>query len=1029
MPKPLLLVILCGYISTAAQQPAYIYRHLTEQDGLASNNVMGIQQDKAGFMWFATDNGLQRYDGARFRIWHHDPTDTASIPSDLCGSLLRDKENNIWMFTPFFGWNKFNPATGRNIRVNNFSDSTQKKLDDANEACMDADGDIWFTGVHTFGKYDSRQHRLISWEKVVPPGPEIGMSMATVDPATNQIWLNSYSLGVCMLDADRKTFYYRGNNPQRLPVFSIAEPPGKLFLDRGHVLWINTYKGRLYRYDLRSRRLKRCFRTDSTPVFVSGYLQDQRGIVWIATDNGLLQYDAATDRFNAIPRKQGDMEGVDYNTDIHSLFQDKDGTIWVATDKGVNILEGFGGKFTCIPNPPDPSFPPEKKSILSFTETADGHLWAATTPGGIQVFNRDLSPSKRFEFNARDVHALKEPGNRIWSLLSRPDGSVWVGCQHGWLSIYDPVSGGFSSSQPPELDKRTIIKMTTDRRQRVWFALHSGVASWDSLSGRFMHYTRLLPYHNIYVSQVNDILFDDDDRCWVASLTNGLQLFDPETEKFTRMYVPVSGDPHSISSHIILSLARINDSLLAVGTMAGINLFNKRTGRFDYITAANGLPDNSVVAMRFSPPSNLWAVTNKGICKVNIQTGHVSSYGPQDGITSTEFWNCTQFFRLKDGRFAAGYQGGFVCFHPDSIQDRKPPPDVMIAECEVNGRPLDLDSIRRVAAGVVSLPHDQNLLTIHFSCLSFKASGRIDYYYLLQNLEKDWVRADQRQTATYTYLPPGKYTFLAKCENEDGVSCAEVTQFSLIIRPPFWQTWWFRTAVIFSILLLGYALYRYRINSIIKLQSVRNGISRDLHDDIGATLSSIRVLSEVAKSNLEKGWQDKSFPLLSKISDQSRDMVERMSDIVWTISPRKENLENLRQRLNDFAALACLSRGIQLQFKADKELDRLSLPMLFRKNMYLIGKEAINNALKHSGCTRIAVTVQNRQDNLILIVADDGSGFDASMVKRANGIDNMEARAKEIKGRLIFHSAGEGTELRLEVAIPRSRHSGFQYFV
>src|SRR5580692_3826137 len=141
MPKPLLLVILCGYISTAAQQPAYIYRHLTEHDGLASNNVMGIQQDKTGFMWFATDNGLQRYDGARFRIWHYDPTDTASISSDLCGSLLRDKENNIWMFTPFFGWNKFNPATGRNIRVNNFSDSTPKKLDDADEACMDADGD------------------------------------------------------------------------------------------------------------------------------------------------------------------------------------------------------------------------------------------------------------------------------------------------------------------------------------------------------------------------------------------------------------------------------------------------------------------------------------------------------------------------------------------------------------------------------------------------------------------------------------------------------------------------------------------------------------------------------------------------------------------------------------------------------------------------------------------------------------------------------------------------------------------------
>jgi signal transduction histidine kinase len=299
----------------------------------------------------------------------------------------------------------------------------------------------------------------------------------------------------------------------------------------------------------------------------------------------------------------------------------------------------------------------------------------------------------------------------------------------------------------------------------------------------------------------------------------------------------------------------------------------------------------------------------------------------------------------------------------------------------------------------------------------------------MQNLEKDWVRADQLQTATYTYLPPGKYTFLVKCENEDGVSCAEVTKFSLIIRPPFWQTWWFRAAVIFSILLLGYALYRYRINSILKLQSVRNDISRDLHDDIGATLSSIRVLSEVAKSNLEKGRQDKSYPLLSKISDQSHDMVERMSDIVWTISPRKENLENLRQRLNDFAALACLSRDIQLQFNADNEPGRLSLPMLLRKNMYLIGKEAINNALKHSGCTRIAVTVQNRQDNLILIVADNGSGFDASMVKRANGIDNMEARAKEIKGRLIFHSAGEGTELRLEVAIPRSRHRGFQYFV
>jgi signal transduction histidine kinase len=290
------------------------------------------------------------------------------------------------------------------------------------------------------------------------------------------------------------------------------------------------------------------------------------------------------------------------------------------------------------------------------------------------------------------------------------------------------------------------------------------------------------------------------------------------------------------------------------------------------------------------------------------------------------------------------------------------------------------------------------------------------YYYMLEGINKDWVTA-QNAEAIYSYLPPGSYTFKVKCISPDGVPCKNITSFIIYIKPPFYKTWWFYLLCIVIISSAIYFIYRQRINKLLAVEKVRTRVARDLHDDMGSVLSTINILSTMAKTKMTDDTV-KASEYIGKISDNSQRMMEAMDDIVWSIKPANDNMQKITARMREFATGILEAKDIELDFKADEKVNNVKLNMEARRDFFLIFKEAINNVAKYSHCSKCSIQISLHQHRLLLDVQDNGIGFDVNKADGGNGLSNMQKRAEALKGRVSIQSKhGEGTQVTLNLPV------------
>jgi two-component sensor histidine kinase len=604
-------------------------------------------------------------------------------------------------------------------------------------------------------------------------------------------------------------------------------------------------------------------------------------------------------------------------------------------------------------------------------------------------------------------------------MLEDTDGKVIVGSQHGWLSIYDPASGRFSNSHPAGLDNETILNMCFDHNRNIWMALYGGLGKWDRRSNSFSRFNRFMSNNGSEFALAQSVAVDKEDNVWVGTLGNGLQKFDQDSGKFTRIYVPDERSPESISSLVIYCMVNINDSILALGTLdGGIDLFNRLTGKFVYITTADGLPSNTVSALFFHLPADLWAATDQGLCKVDLRTRRVSTYTWKEGILSSSFGDLLKFCALRDGSLLAGYTGGFVHFHPDSIRAREPPKNVSITGITVFDHPLQLDSILG-RGDTAEFSYEQNFISIQYSSLSYSDQVHTRYFYQLVGIDKDWVRAGDRRVAYYTNLPNGNYLFRVRCENGDGIGSPGITRLLIVIHPPWWATWWFYFLCAVALAAAGYFFYFLKLKEWKMKTDLRNSVARDLHDDLGSTLSGINIFSRLA---LEKIRDDggESESLMTLVSERAEKMMETLSDVVWSLNSRSDRLEAVVAKMNEFAAEMLGRCQIDCSWQVQKEALSIRLDADCTKELYLIFKEAVNNAAKYSRAGRVTVRLSVMQGALLLVVADDGQGFRPGEKKAGNGLDNMRTRAKKIGADLqIDTRPAKGTTVTVKVRLPR----------
>jgi signal transduction histidine kinase len=524
---------------------------------------------------------------------------------------------------------------------------------------------------------------------------------------------------------------------------------------------------------------------------------------------------------------------------------------------------------------------------------------------------------------------------------------------------------------------------------------------------------------NFPLMKINGIREDTAANIWISSTWSlGFLKWSRSDNSFTRYPKVKTPDEYLSESMDDLLPAQGTSLWLASGAGHGLISYDYATNQQHSFTTDDGLICNNLVSL-FRHKNKLWISTVDGLSEFDPNTKIFTGFGLTDGLPETDFARKFVYDSAMN-RLYASTPHYVIYFNPDSVVQNKasePASDIYLQKFRVNGNTVYHDFTKQL-----DLSPGENNVNMEFSCIDFIHGEKIKFEYQLEGLETRWNPSEKRRFVNYTNLFPGSYRFKVRTINEEGNPGSTIILASFTVGTPFYFTWWFILLVIIVAASLMIMVNSFRNRSRKALMEVRERISRDLHDDIGSTLNSLSIYSEIAKiKNTEESQRDK---FLDIIGQSSRNMIEQMNDIVWTVNPLNDKFEHILLRMRSFASEMTEGRNVSLKFEVDKACKSISLGMNERKNFYLIFKEAVNNAMKYSGATEVIVRIRMPENQLTLEICDNGSGFDPvsqpgdNLTLGGNGLRNMKIRAEEIRAGLkIDTRTGSGTRIVLSLKI------------
>ena len=809
------VVLLCNGKAAAQQKADYIFRHINQSDGLLHTVVNSIVQDSKGFIWILTPNGLQRYDGSRFVNYPYDVSMANFIKNSSDANLFADKKNNcLWIMSSEIAKldlqkNKFIPYPVEKIMTDSsFTFNSYK--DPAGTATLVGD-----FGIYQHDKASNKLLPLYTSASFLAPGKS---NLFIVDKTNEESWISSWP-GLTLFSKKTNSIYTHEYNPIGHPLLQLMDKKELrgMLIDSKENYWISTGSPFFYRYNAVSKKMF----TYSLPgittatkinqekgvLMVNCFFEDNHHNIWIGTSNGgLLQYNSGNDSFISIINDENNKQGLHYNYEIYCIVQDKEENIWLGTDKGISIFSPYRQYFQSIHHEENNPSSIPKNEIMNFIQTANGDIIAGTWGGGITVYDSKWDFKKNISFTNPYQY------NMVWSFVQNDDGNIWAGCQHGFIHIYNPVSGTIKTIRPPELNNSTIWCMTKDRKGNIWLGLHDGkIAGWNKEQNKFYRYNDSARGITQEFAHVSNIFFDSRQQCWVSTMS-GLKQFDTEKRLYSAVYVPDKNNPSAISANITEGIEEYNDSTLLIGTRyGGLNFFNLRNKTFSHLTAKDGLPANTIHAIKKDAAGYVWFTTDYAIYKFKPADKKFIRLNIDPGSINSEF-KIASFYPLQDGQWLTATVAEMICFYTrNNFSQKNRNAKVEITGFKVFNNDVSIDSFLETNKPV-RLSYGQNFLSFEFALLDFSNQQQTNYYYRLNPVDKDWVTAGSKTFANYTNLEPGQYTFIVKAG--DGNETTPITNFKIIITPPFWKTTLF---TVISVVLAGLMLlwlFKRRIRTI-----------------------------------------------------------------------------------------------------------------------------------------------------------------------------------------------------------------------
>ncbi|HEX7846615.1 MAG TPA: two-component regulator propeller domain-containing protein [Chitinophagaceae bacterium] len=1022
----LLLLLSPKLIAQKDAFPFPAFEKITTRQGLSDNSVYRVTQDKMGFLWFLTFNGLNRYDGYSFRIYDYDPKDSNSITANFFYSLEQDPKGLLWMNSESNGIYSFNPQTGLFVNYRNDPKNRNSLVSNqTTDLAVDKDGNIWIatsSGLDKLNPATKTFTHFVHSEKSNSVISDNRVYSITIDEDDN-LWLVTGNPGIDYFNTHtgkliRHFDFGSSENPDEdyWSNHTYSVNTGK----NGNV-WIGSKHQGLYGYNTRSKKIIQFQHRQNDPWSLSAngvykILEDSKGNLWLATDAGMIDfYEQSSGKFYHRP-----LPAIDYI----DMLEDKSNKIWITTMNGIYSCDTRFKKIKSA-GLESKNYSYNDQSTWNFLRTQKGILYVSYL--GIQIFDTLTNTLKPFLINEKGKNIFEN--NVTWQIYEDSKNNLWFATIRG-LVFYNPRTQQHrwyqhDENDPTSLSARSCTWILEDRKGRYWVTTWGGgFDSFDPATGKFRAYKANGSNNSLSTDNLAEIFETSDGKLFLGSLGAGINVFDPETEKI-KVYRHSVHDSTTVSCDIVQGYKQSKQGIIWFWTNGGgINAFDPRTEKFHAFTTKDGLVSNNVVSIAEDNAGNYWLGTHKGISCFTPpanpfdphSTFRFRNYDMSDGLPDNNM-NSFAAYRDRDGKLFFGrVDGGIIYFDPNSLTDNDYRPPVYITNLKIfntNINPHDPDSILKQPIELtqqINLSYDQNDILLEFAGLNYFHPEKNQYQYKLEPYNKDWITTDAaKRFANYTNLSPGKYVFKVKASNNDGIWNPQETSLTIIISPPFWQTWWFKIIVALAIAAVVYGIYRYRLQQILRLQNIRNRIASDLHDDIGSTLNSISVYSEVAKN--DPGKKDYS---LTMIGESSRKVIDAMSDIVWTINPENDSFENIILRMRSLAYNLLRAKDIEFTFKADETLNHLKLSLEKRRNLYLIFKEALNNLIKYSQAKRVQIALLHNTNAITLLIRDDGVGFDSTKKYNGNGLTNIRKRAKEINAQLNIESGnGIGTNIEL----------------
>jgi ligand-binding sensor domain-containing protein/two-component sensor histidine kinase len=1008
------LVSLIIFLQSASKANAYeiIFTQFSTSNGLSSNFVNCVGQSANGYIWVGTQNGLQRYDGYRFT-----PTIRKSlknrIPPLPVNQILRSTNiQQLWIrMGQTIGLFNIGDYSFTKVEIENIEDVVEKfdfKL------YTDQVGNTYLLinkyGILVYNKNKNRFER----NKAVIDYPANWEPTVMVADRDGLLWVGGI-MGLGCYDRRTKTFYTNNNNPKKLPILQMAKAVNgvvNMAIDSKKRFFINSWPGGAYYQTLLldpkvgKPNPVTYEQEEGSNYYELNHISENNGIIWSYGNHVFNIFDEEKHRFTRFYDPKSITYGIRVNQ-VYQLFLDRDKNIWVASDNGLYIISILKND---IRNGSTPYF---KGADVLFVKKMSNHRFLMGSWGErIKVLSYDKNLIIRPDDELLKAVYKNEPTDEnyrlVWSAEEIPEkNEIWFGCQTGRIIRYNTQKKQSEFFLHPIFRESTIRSIVKDSDNNLWFGLQNGLLIKYSKDKK---YSVAANFDHVVVSK---ILIDKYQNLWIATLGKGLFYFDPKKEKIIRNYKAALNGNELSTSHI-KDFTPLNDSIMAIACSANLDLLNIKTHKIKQLTAYDGLPQQTITSLQVDAQGFLWMSTIGGICRFDPITKLFRMYDQKDGLRSTS--NLSNLMEnsasLEDGYLIFTGPKNFMIFKPTHLNTYTRPKNPLITEFKLFNTFLSVDSIKRL--GGINLAHNKNSISISFASLNYLQSNKVKYFYKLFGANDNWAKAENGVSAAYASLAPGGYTFMVRAQNSDGIF-SPITMLEINISPAFWQTWWFILVVIAIAFLPVYFIYKLRLRRLIEVQKIREKVARDLHDDMGSTLTSINILSEMAKGKvINEPETVKDY--LRRISKNSSQMMEAMDDIVWSINPMNDSMLRITARMREFATGVLEARDIDFTFRVDEVVQDLKLDMEARRDLFLLFKEAVNNLAKYAQCKNAVIDLSIQKDKLLMLIKDDGVGFDVLHADEGNGLLNMKKRAQSLNGTLLIESKpGAGTKVLLEV--------------